>query len=97
MGYQPLFRSVVIVLICSLAGPAGCARQDAAHEADADAIVVGAGLAGLSAAVEMGRAGLDVLVVDMNSVPGGTAVRAGGIAMVGTPARRPAAVVPAPP
>jgi len=33
----------------------------------------------------MGRAGVDVLVLDMNSVPGGHAVLAGGFAVVATP------------
>lgn len=77
--------------ICHLA-PAGTldptANQDAGTtppSPDAQVIVVGAGLAGLSAAIEMGRAGISVLVVDMNSVVGGHAVLAGGIAMAGTP------------
>lgn len=52
---------------------------------DAEAIVVGAGLSGLAAAVEMGRAGVTVRVVDMNSVMGGHAVMAGGFAIAATP------------
>ena len=52
---------------------------------DAEAIVVGAGIAGLSAAVEMGRDGVNVLLLDMNSVIGGHAVMAGGFAIVDTP------------
>ncbi len=52
---------------------------------DAEAIVVGAGPSGLAAAVEMGRAGVNVLVLDMNSVMGGHAVMAGGFAIVDTP------------
>ena len=52
---------------------------------DAEAIVVGAGIAGLSAAVEMGRSGVNVLLLDMNSVMGGHAVMAGGFAIVDTP------------
>ena len=51
----------------------------------ADAIVVGAGLSGLSAAVEMGRDGVNVVLLDMNSVMGGHAVMAGGFAIVDTP------------
>ncbi len=62
-----------------------CAPQEPEIRFDADAIVVGAGLAGLSAAVEMGRGGVDVLVVDMNSMAGGHAIMAGGVAIVGTP------------
>jgi flavocytochrome c len=65
----------------------GCeAKQSAAEpDADAQAIVVGAGLAGLSAAVEMARAGVEVLVIDMNSVAGGHTMLAGGVAIVATP------------
>jgi predicted oxidoreductase len=61
-----------------------------------DAIVVGAGLSGLSAAIEMGRAGVRVLVVDMNSVAGGHAVLAGGVAIVGTPVQEKAGVTDSP-
>ena len=53
-----------------------CAPQEPEIRFDADAIVVGAGLSGLSAAVDMGRAGVDVLVVDMNSMAGGHAIMA---------------------
>jgi len=52
---------------------------------DAEVIVVGAGISGLAAAVELGRAGIDVRVVDMNSVIGGHAVMAGGFAIAATP------------
>ncbi len=62
-----------------------CSQTQPEVELDAEAIVIGAGISGLSAAVEMGRAGVEVLVVDMNSVPGGHAVMAGGFAVVGTP------------
>jgi predicted oxidoreductase len=62
----------------------------------ADAIVVGAGLSGLSAAIEMGRAGVQVLVIDMNSVAGGHAVLAGGVALVGTPVQEKAGVKDSP-
>jgi uncharacterized protein len=63
----------------------GCDEQHEAVEPDAQVIVIGAGLSGLSAAVEMGRRGIDVLVIDMNSVAGGHAMLAGGVAMVATP------------
>ena len=62
-----------------------------------DAIVVGAGLAGLSAAVDMARAGVNVLVVDMNSMPGGHAVLAGGVAIPGpTPVQEKAGIKDSP-
>ncbi len=51
---------------------------------DADVIVVGAGIAGLSAALEASAQGASVLVIEANSVGGGHAVMAGGLAMVNT-------------
>ena len=62
-----------------------CERQEPEVRFDADTVVIGAGLSGLSAAVEMGRGGVDVLVVDMNSMAGGHAIMAGGVAIVDTP------------
>src|SRR5579863_2229481 len=51
-----------------------------------DAIVVGAGIAGLSAAYELAKGGAGVLVVDVASVFGGHAVMAtGDLCIVGTP------------
>jgi predicted oxidoreductase len=62
----------------------GCNENTTEVADDAQAIVVGAGIAGLSAALEMGERGVNVLVIDMNSVAGGHAVLAGGIALVAT-------------
>jgi predicted oxidoreductase len=77
-------RACLVALVIVGSSPYG--QPPAAQEAvAADAIVVGAGLSGLSAAIEMGRSGVSVLVVDMNSVAGGHAVLAGGVALVGTP------------
>jgi uncharacterized protein len=54
-----------------------------------DVLVVGAGLAGLSAAHEAGVRGARVTVVEMNSVFGGNAVLSeGGLFIVGTPLQR---------
>ena len=62
-----------------------------------DAVIVGAGLAGLTAAVEMARAGVNVTVVDMNSMPGGHAVLAGGVAIPGpTPVQEKAGIKDSP-
>lgn len=60
------------------------AQQAAAPEADV--IIVGAGISGLSAALEAARGGARVVVVDMASVFGGHAVMSeGGITIVATP------------
>lgn len=79
-------RGALIALsFCVLAGlGAGGQPQSTRHD-DADVIIVGAGLAGLSAAIEAARGGTEVLVIDMNSVAGGHAVLAGGVALVATP------------
>jgi len=57
---------------------------DAARQ-DADIVVVGAGIAGLSAAIDAASAGARVVVVDMNSVFGGHGIQSGGVAFVGSP------------
>lgn len=49
-------------------------------------IITGAGIAGLSAALEGARAGLNITVIEQNSVFGGHAViSSGGLSLVGTP------------
>jgi len=53
-------------------------------EPDADVLVIGAGIAGLSAALEASANGARVIVIEANSVGGGHAVKAGGISMVNT-------------
>ncbi|HSE84359.1 MAG TPA: FAD-dependent oxidoreductase [Thermodesulfobacteriota bacterium] len=56
---------------------------------DSDVIVVGAGIAGLSTALEAARGGAKIIVIDMFSVFGGHAVMAqGGVSIVGTPVQR---------
>lgn len=80
-----VMQRIWLVLLCLSPLLSACEGQTEAVEPDAQAIVIGAGLSGLSAAVEMGRSGVDVLVVDMNSVAGGHTMLAGGVAMVATP------------
>jgi len=61
-----------------LAGPATLAEAQAANRSRADIIVVGAGLAGLAAAITAADAGASVLVVDKHYKIGGSAMGAGG-------------------
>ncbi len=75
-----MFRTLLCWLTCALL-LSSCTRP----LPDADVIVIGSGIAGLSAALEAGAAGQSVLVLDANSVGGGHAVKAGGFALVGTP------------
>lgn len=61
-------------------------NQPAASGPDCDVVVVGAGISGLSAALELGRGGAHVVVVDMSSVFGGHAVMSqGSVSIVATP------------
>ena len=76
-------RFPVILLLVGICLASGCSNT--APSTDADIIVVGAGIAGLAAALDAGSAGADVLVLEANSVGGGHAVKAGGFALVGTP------------
>jgi len=80
-----VYRVGLVVLVCFFADLAACGQKQTEAGKDADVIIIGAGLSGLSAAVEMGRSGLKVLVIDMNSVAGGHTMLAGGVAMVATP------------
>jgi flavocytochrome c len=58
-----------------------------------DVIVVGAGISGLSAALELGRGGANVTLVDMSSVFGGHAVMSqGSVSIVATPAQERAGI-----
>ncbi len=86
-------RIPAILIGLLLAGAIGATQRRAEGEA-ADVIVVGAGVAGLSAAYEAGRAGASVVVIDMWSVFGGHAVMSEGqVSMVDTPFGRARGVV----
>jgi len=85
-----------VVLLCLSACGNPAVEPQTEESADAEVIIVGAGLSGLSAAIELGRAGVRTLVVDMNSVAGGHAVMAGGVAMVGTPVQERAGIEDSP-
>ncbi|MDB5391510.1 MAG: fumarate reductase/succinate dehydrogenase flavoprotein domain protein, partial [Planctomycetaceae bacterium] len=62
-----------------------------------DVIIVGAGISGLSAALELGRGGVNVTVIDMSSVFGGHAVMSqGSLCIVGTPVQERAGIKDSP-
>ncbi|MEO1997202.1 MAG: FAD-dependent oxidoreductase [Planctomycetaceae bacterium] len=66
----------------------GQIAADAARQGqrDTDVLIVGAGISGLSAALDLGRSGARVTVIDMSSVFGGHAVMSqGGVSIVDTP------------
>jgi len=66
--YEPLIRRAAG--IGALDGRADASAYDRAH-AFADLLVIGAGSAGLAAALAAGRSGARVIVVDEDSLPGG--------------------------
>ena len=73
---------VVFAAVLPLLRPAYVAQS----RPEADVLVIGAGIAGLSAALEAARAGASVLVVDMSTVGGGHAILSNGaVSIIGTP------------
>ena len=74
-----------VVLACCISGLAACSPGQTGADKDADLIIVGAGLAGMSAAIDAASGGATVLVIDMNSVFGGHGIQSGGVAVVGSP------------
>ncbi len=80
-----------------LVGILAAADVHAKQAREADVIVVGAGIAGLSVALEAARGGATVLVVDLWSIFGGHAVLShGGLCIVGTPVQEAQGVVDTP-
>jgi succinate dehydrogenase/fumarate reductase flavoprotein subunit len=62
-----------------------------------DVLVVGAGAAGLSVALEAGRRGASIAVVDLSSVFGGHVVMSeGGLSLVGTPLQQSKGIIDTP-
>ncbi len=86
------FRALIMGVVAL--GSAACERESPLEvpsapipqpQQDADVLIIGAGLAGLSAAIDAASGGARVLVIDMNSVFGGHGIQSGGVAFVGTP------------
>lgn len=80
-------RGLVLPTIIGTLLIAACQPVDPVT-ADADIIVIGAGIAGLAAALEAESLGARVLVVEANSVAGGHAIKARSLALVDTPLQR---------
>ncbi len=78
------------LLLAVILVSAGCRHAVApVPRVAAQVLIVGAGIAGLSAALEAARAGRSVLVIDMLSVFGGHAIiSTGGLSIVDTPLQR---------
>ena len=80
---QPL---LVVLALCVVSVSTSCTPLSPSN--DADVVVVGAGIAGLAAALEAAAQGASVVVIEAASVGGGHAVKAGGFAMVDTALQR---------
>jgi succinate dehydrogenase/fumarate reductase flavoprotein subunit len=85
-SYRLLMTTLAALCLAGTCASAGAARQPPDQ---ADFIIVGAGLAGLSAALEAGRSGAKVLVIDEASIFGGHAIMSEGeLNIVDTPFQR---------
>jgi len=83
-GFRSLLRPLGALIAAAAAG-----RAADSHSIYADVVIVGAGISGLSAALEAARHGATVHVLDMASVFGGHAVMAeGGVSIVDSPMHR---------
>src|SRR5438874_9881869 len=72
-------------------------KASAANVPQNDVLIAGAGISGLSAALEAARAGADVTVIDMGSVFGGHAVMSSGmVCLVDTPEQHANKVIDSP-
>lgn len=82
------FATQIAALIVGVSG-AGHTTGLPSETRHSDVVIVGAGIAGLSAAIEAAQAGATVTVLEMWSVFGGHAVMSeGGVTMVDTPLQR---------
>jgi len=81
--FLPALSAVTLTLLTSIRA------VHAAPQPKADLVVVGSGISGLAAALDAGRGGANVTVIDMWSVFGGHAVMSGGlVCLVDTPFQR---------
>ena len=85
---KPVFFAVLFSILAVVTfNNDGYAQQSTTL--DADVVIVGAGISGLSAALEAGRGGAKVTVIDMFSVFGGIGVMShGGICLVDSPVQQ---------
>lgn len=87
--------SILYLILFGFSGCDGVAPTPG--QRTADVIIIGAGIAGLSAALESARAGRSVLVIDMLSVYGGhSLLSTGGLSVVDTALQRKRGIVDSP-
>ncbi|WP_319415693.1 FAD-dependent oxidoreductase [Marispirochaeta aestuarii] len=76
--------SVMLIASCSQGQEAKEAVSLGKPDITADVVVVGAGGAGLTAAIQASQLGLDVILLEKNSYPGGTTIMTEGMFAVGS-------------
>lgn len=87
-AYRPILIVRLAILVFIFAVLLAFARPAYAPQVrpEPDVLVIGAGIAGVSAALEAARAGASVVVVDMSTVGGGHAILSNGaVSIVGSP------------
>ena len=95
MGRIPHTSALAVLLFASNFGISSLGLAQESPEVDV--IIVGAGISGLSAALEAAQGGVRVQIVDMWSVFGGHAVMSGGgVAIVGSALQRELGIVDTP-
>jgi predicted oxidoreductase len=83
-----VIRRITLAITISVSALVPASRVYLAQEKQepVDVLIVGAGIAGLSAALEAARGGASVLVVDMSTVGGGHAILSNAaVSIIGTP------------
>ena len=86
-----LFFAIILVIVAPTTMLA--AEKEQRH----DVVVVGAGIAGLSATWELAQKGIDVAVIEMQPLYGGTATMSeGALCIVGTPEQANAGIIDSP-
>jgi flavocytochrome c len=99
IGGASLIRRIAIATITFAGALAfvGSGHLTQSEQEPVDVVIVGAGIAGLSAALEAARAGASVLVVDMSTVGGGHAILSNGaVCIIDTPLQEKQKVVDSP-
>lgn len=105
LAMRAIFAIALLIAVLPLGGcsppPTSNVNTNASSSAPSneipDVIVVGAGISGLSAALELGRGGAKVTVIDMSSVFGGHAVMSqGSVSIVATPTQERAGIQDSP-
>lgn len=98
-SFPRLTRTLAVLLAAACLPGSPCPAQEAPSDkaAGSDLVVVGSGISGLCTALEAGRAGASVTVIDMWSVFGGHAVlSSAALCLVDTPMQRAAGIADSP-